>query len=82
MNENKKLYRSRTDRMLGGVCGGLGSFLGLDPTIVRLIFVVLFLSASFGFWLYLILWIITPEEAEYVNASEAVVDVESQKVEE
>jgi phage shock protein PspC (stress-responsive transcriptional regulator) len=60
--ENKKLYRSRTERMLGGVCGGLGEYLNLDPTLVRLAFVAATLLGGPGVVAYVVLWIITPEE--------------------
>lgn len=61
-NEVKKLYRSRTDRMIGGVCGGLAKYFAIDPTIVRLAFVLgLFLAAG-TFWAYLILMLVIPEE--------------------
>jgi phage shock protein C len=58
----KKLYRSRSDRMIAGVCGGLGEYLGVDPVWLRLFFVLLLFATGFGFWAYLILWIIVPEE--------------------
>jgi phage shock protein C len=57
-----RLYRSRTDRLIGGVCGGLGKYVGIDPTIVRLIFLVLLFTQGFGFLIYLILWILLPVE--------------------
>jgi phage shock protein C len=60
--ETKKLYRSRNHKMLAGVCGGLGEFLGLDPTLVRLIFTVLAILGGHGIILYLIMWIIVPPE--------------------
>lgn len=60
--DNKRLYRSKSDRMLGGVCAGLAHFLGMDPTVIRLIFLVLFLLGGHGLLVYLILWIITPLE--------------------
>lgn len=59
--EPKRLYRSR-ERMLGGVCGGVADYFGIDKTISRLIFAVLVLAGSIGFWLYLLMWIIVPEE--------------------
>ena len=59
-----RLYRSKSDRMLGGVCGGLGVYLGIDPTIIRLLFVLLLFGSEFGFLLYLLLWIVVPEEGE------------------
>jgi len=59
--EGKKLYRSR-DKMLGGVCGGVADYLGLDKSIVRVIFAFLFLAGTIGFWLYILMWIIVPSE--------------------
>lgn len=60
-----RLYRSRTDRKLLGVCGGLGEYFKVDPTIPRIIFTVLGVL-SLGFWLliYLIIALIIPEEPE------------------
>jgi phage shock protein C len=57
-----KLYRSQTDKMLGGVCGGLAKYLRVDLTIVRLFFVVLTLLGGFGPLIYFIMWIIVPLE--------------------
>ncbi|HVP72471.1 MAG TPA: PspC domain-containing protein [Phycisphaerales bacterium] len=56
------LHRSRTDRMLGGVCGGLARWLGWDPTLTRILYVLLSLcSAAFpGTLVYIILWIAMP----------------------
>jgi len=62
--ENRRLYRSRFDQMIGGVCSGLGRYLTIDPTVIRLIFVLLFLAAGNGLLFYLILWIIMPIEPE------------------
>lgn len=59
----KKLYRSRTDRKLAGVCGGLGEYLNIDPTIVRIGFILLGLPGGLpGVVPYFILWIVIPEE--------------------
>jgi phage shock protein C len=60
--QNQKLYRTRDERMLAGVCGGLAQFFSIDPTIVRLIFVVLALMGSTGLLIYIIMWIVVPEE--------------------
>lgn len=60
------LYRSTTDKMVGGVCAGLGKYLHVDITIVRLFFVVLTMAAGIGPVLYLILWVIVPPEG-YVD---------------
>ena len=57
-----QLYRSRTDAMLGGVCGGLARYLSIDATLVRLVAVILALSNGIGVILYLVLWIIVPQE--------------------
>ena len=58
----KRLYRSRNERILGGVCGGLGEYFGVDPVVIRLIWVVLTLLTLFmGIIVYIIAWIIIPE---------------------
>lgn len=59
----KRLYRSRKFRMVAGVCGGLAEYFDMDPTIVRLLYVVLsIVSVAFpGILVYLILWIVMPE---------------------
>ncbi len=58
------LYRSRNQRMLAGVCGGIADWLGWDPTLVRVIFVLAsILSAAFpGILVYVILWIVMPND--------------------
>lgn len=58
----KKLYRNEHNKMIGGVCSGLGDYLGIDPTIVRLIFLVLFFAGhGSGFIMYIILLIVLPK---------------------
>jgi len=57
----KKLYRSSTDRKIAGVCAGLAEYFNIDPTIVRVIFVLLLLPGGLpGLLPYLLLWIIIP----------------------
>jgi len=63
-NEVKRFYRSRDERMIGGVAGGLGRYLGMDPTIVRLIMVVLQLAFPGTLLAYLILLLIVPEDPQ------------------
>ena len=76
----KQLYRSRDDRMLAGVCAGLGDYFDIDPTIIRLIFVFgAFVTGSALFWAYLIMMVVVPEET---MASEAIVDAPVEDVEE
>lgn len=61
----KRLYRSRKERILGGVCGGLGEYFDVDPGIVRLVWVIVtLLSLGTGIVAYLIAWIIIPESSE------------------
>ena len=62
--ENKKLRRNPMNRVIGGVCSGLADFLGVDVALMRIAFVIAFLFASFGFWLYIILWIVLPENGQ------------------
>lgn len=57
-----KLTRSRGNRMLGGVCAGLGEYLAIDPTFVRLLFVVLALADGIAILIYILLWILVPVE--------------------
>lgn len=64
---NRKLYRSQTQKMIAGVCGGLAEFLNLDPTVVRLIFVLLALGAGHGVLIYLVLWLIMPRSEAAPN---------------
>ena len=67
---NKKLYRSRSNRMICGVCGGLGTFLGVDATVVRVLYEVISLLAGAGFLglvLYFILAVIIPEDDGIVD---------------
>lgn len=59
---NKKLYRSRKDKMIGGVAGGLGDYFEVDPTLVRILFVVATILGGSGVLAYIILWIVIPEE--------------------
>ncbi len=66
MSEEKKLTRSRKDKMLGGVLGGIARHYGFDVTVLRIIFVLVSLfSAAFpGIIVYLILWVLMPLEGE------------------
>ncbi|MFQ6092997.1 MAG: PspC domain-containing protein [bacterium] len=71
----RRLYRSRRERMIGGVCGGLAEYFGIDPTIVRIALVVLAFVAGWGIIAYIIGLIIIPENPE--QASEESVKEES-----
>ncbi len=60
--EAKRLYRSRNDRWLAGVCGGIGAYFNLDPTVIRVLFVLFSLVIGGGLILYILLWLIIPEQ--------------------
>ncbi len=61
---NASLYRSREDVIIGGVCGGLGAFLGVHPAYVRLFFIILIFGKGIGVLLYLLFWIIIPLDGQ------------------
>lgn len=69
--EPRKLYRSRRDRSIAGVCGGLAAFFDADPTLIRLVTLLLILFGGLSIWVYIILWIIIPEEPERPMAPNA-----------
>jgi phage shock protein PspC (stress-responsive transcriptional regulator) len=58
----KKLYRSNRDKMLGGVAGGLADYFDMDPTLVRVIFIITLFLGGTGVLAYIILWILVPQE--------------------
>ena len=58
----KKLYLSSTDKKIAGVCGGLGEYLGVDSTVIRIIFLILALGFGTGLLAYLIIWIVAPKQ--------------------
>ena len=61
MEEKKRLTRSN-NKMIGGVCACLAEYLDIDPTIVRIVWVLMVLFAGFGILLYIILWLIMPKQ--------------------
>lgn len=67
LNSPKRLIRSRKDRMLAGICGGIADYMVVDPTVVRLIFALAtFFTVLFpGVLIYLIMWIVVPKEREF-----------------
>lgn len=56
----KKLYRSRTNKKVAGVCGGIAEYLNQDPTVIRVITAILILSVGIGLLAYLACWILIP----------------------
>ena len=59
---SRKLYRSRTERSIAGICGGLAAYFDSDPTLIRLLMLLLILFGGLSIWAYIILWIVIPEE--------------------
>lgn len=60
--ENKRFYRSSKSSYIGGVCGGIAEYFNIDPVLVRIIFILVFIYGGAGLLIYLILWVITPKE--------------------
>lgn len=60
----RRLYRSRTEKVIGGVSGGLGEYLGIDPVWIRIGFVLLTIGGGAGVLIYLIMWLLVPEAPE------------------
>ena len=58
----KRLTRSRKDRVISGVCGGLAQYFGLDPVLIRAIFLIALLGFGTGLLPYIVLWIVMPNE--------------------
>ena len=65
MENTKRLYRSRKHKVIGGVAGGLAEYFNVDVILIRLLFVIIFFAGGGGVLIYLILWIITPQEPLY-----------------
>ena len=58
----KRLTLDRENRKLAGVCAGIAKYLEVDVTVVRILFLIALLCGSFGFWAYIIVWALAPEE--------------------
>jgi phage shock protein C len=63
MSNDKRLVRSRSDRWFAGVCGGLGHYFNIDPTLIRILFLLFSIFVGGGIIVYIILWIVMPEES-------------------
>ena len=75
-SEVRRLYRSQKDKMIGGVCGGLGEFFKVDPIIFRLIFVLMFFGAGSGVLVYIVMMLIIPEAPVEINTEDDVEIIE------
>jgi phage shock protein C len=71
VNGTKKLIRTRDGRIVAGVCSGIGEYLGVDANVIRLIFALITVfTAGFGILLYLVAWVVIPEEGESASIAE------------
>jgi phage shock protein C len=77
---SKRLYRSETDRVLGGVCGGIAEYLKVDSTVIRLLLVLTVIYGGAGVLAYLIFWIVVPTESSVSKKSEDVVNENSKEI--
>jgi len=76
--EHSRLYRSHKNSVIGGVCGGLGDYLNTDPLVFRILFAVAFFVGGSGLLIYVILWIVIPQdEIPVVNTSNNI-DMENE----
>ena len=78
----KKLYRSRSDRKIWGVCGGLAKYFDMDPTIVRIIFVLLVLANGVGILAYIIMAIVVPLEGSKATAPKETIQENVEEIKE
>ncbi len=65
----KKIYRSKSDRKIGGVCGGLAEYFSVDSTLIRLAAIVLIFASGAGVIAYIAAWAIIPERPDHVDVS-------------
>jgi len=75
-----KLYRSRTDRMLFGVCGGLGKYLNIDSTVIRIVAVLLVFCGGIGILAYLIMAIIVPLEESKQTTTQGIIEENAEDI--
>jgi phage shock protein C len=73
-NGSKRLYRIQDGRLVAGVCAGLAAYFGIDPTLVRLGFVLLTFLGGLGALLYLGAWVVIPEETDGVSIAESFIN--------
>ncbi len=76
--EYKRLYRSVDDRMIAGVCAGIADYFDVDPTLIRLLFVLGFFATGSGLlWAYVIMMIVVPE---YVPAAQDMISADAEEI--
>lgn len=80
-HSTRRLYRSETDKMIAGVAGGLGDYLGIDSTLIRLLFVLLTVFGGSGILIYIILWIVIPTRSSVGQDSHETIRQNAKEVE-
>ena len=79
MTQEKKLYRSISDKKIAGIAGGLAEHFNIDPVIIRIAFVLAFLCGGGGLLIYIILWIAIPEQSRFtINKEEQAEPIHSE----
>ncbi|MHC1716838.1 MAG: PspC domain-containing protein [Candidatus Dojkabacteria bacterium] len=78
----KKLYRSEQNKIIGGVCGGLAEYFDIDPSIVRIVFVLSCFTKGFGLLLYLIFWIVLPTYSSLEKDSSQIMEENKEEIKE
>ena len=68
---DRRLYKSNENKMIDGVCGGIAEYFGIDPTLVRLAWVVLGFCGGVGIWAYIISAVIIPQRPQYIEGEKA-----------
>lgn len=80
MKKSKNLCRSNTDKVLGGVSGGLSDYLDIDSVLIRIAFVLLALFGGSGVLIYIILWVVMPAEKVFIGSADVVEEAEVEQV--
>ena len=63
--KHKKLYRSRQEKMIAGVCGGLAHYFNTDPSWIRLLFILFLLLGGLALLVYLVMWVVIPMDNDF-----------------
>lgn len=69
-SNTNKLYRSTSNKVIAGICGGLGDYFNIDPAILRVVFVLITIFGGGGILIYLVLWVVMPQEGKTMKAGE------------
>ncbi len=72
--QNKRLFRSEKNKVVAGVCAGIGEYFNVDPTIVRVVFIIFAVWGGSGLFIYLLCWLIIPSESAISTDSQEVIN--------